>query len=95
MNKKELDYLFFIASLELSANEYRVLLLLLTKSNNQAGLMELLRVKRQSVNITVKGLESKNLIEVERQEGRNKYYRPVTDLERLQTMLPGQTRIDL
>lgn len=93
MNKKELDYLFYIATLDLNAYDYKVLLLLMEKPCNQAALADTLRTKRQSIHKCVKELEVKNLIEVDRQEGRNKYYRIVTDLERLKLTVPGQIKL--
>lgn len=95
MNKKELDYLFYIATLDLNAYDYKVLLLLMEKPYNQATLADTLRTKRQSIHKCVKELEAMHLIEVDRQEGRNKYYRVVMDVEKLKQMIPGQTEINL
>ena len=94
MNKKEIEYLIYIATLELNAYDYKVLLLLLEKTYNQAMLADTLRTKRQSIHKCVKELEAKTLIEVDRMEGRNKFYKVVTDLEKLNLMIPGQTKIN-
>ena len=94
MNKKEIEYLIYIATLDLNAYDYKVLLLLLERTYNQATLADVLRTKRQSIHKCVKELEAKNLIEVDRMEGRNKFYRIVTDLEKLNRMIPGQLEIN-
>lgn len=95
MNKKELDYLIYLATQNLTAYDYKILLLLLEKPYNQASIAEILNTKRQNIYKCFKGLEAKKLIEVDREEGRNKYYRAVTDLIQLQTMLPGQMKVNL
>lgn len=94
MNRKELNYLIYIAMLDLNAYDYKVLLLLMEKPYNQAALSDTLKTTRQSIHKCIKGLETKNLIEVDRQEGRNKYYRAVSDLEKLRQLIHGQTKLN-
>lgn len=93
MNKTELEYLVYIATLDLNAYDYKILLLLLEKTYNQAALSDILQTKRQSIYKCVKKLEEKNLIEIDRTEGRNKFYRSVTDIDRLGKIIPGQTKL--
>lgn len=93
MNKKELEYLAYIATLDLNAYDYKILLLLLEKPLNQAVLADILQTKRQNIYKCVKKLEEKQLIEVDRVEGRNKFYRVITDLDRLTKIIIGQIKL--
>lgn len=94
MIKKELDYLVYIATLELTTYDYKILLLLLEKPCNQAILAETLRTKRQNIYKRIKILEQKKLIEIDRIEGKNKFYKAITDLDKLNLIIPGQTEFD-
>lgn len=94
MNNKEIEYLFYIANMDLSAYQYKVLLLLMEKPYNQAALASTLKTKRQNIHKCVKELEELGLIEIDRQEGRNKYYRAVTAPEKLNVTIPGQIKIN-
>lgn len=93
MNRKELDYLIYIATLDLNAYEYKILLLLMEKTNNQATLSNILNTNRQYIYKCAKELEIKGLIEVDREEGRNKFYRAVTDLKKLQEFSTSQIKL--
>lgn len=95
MNKTELRYLVYIATLDLNTFDYKILLLLLEKPYNQATLASILQTNRQSIYKCIKKLEEKQLIEVDRTEGRNKFYRLITDLEKLNQAIPGQTKINI
>ncbi len=79
-----LEYLQHIALAELSSTySYKILLLLLTKEYTQSQLCSILNIKKQNILKYVKELEHLNLIEVDRIEGRNKFYKAITDLEKL------------
>ncbi|HBJ2623689.1 winged helix-turn-helix transcriptional regulator (plasmid) [Clostridium botulinum] len=81
-----LEYLQHIALAELSSTySYKILLLLLTKEYTQSQLCSILNIKKQNILKYIKELEHLNLIEVDRIEGRNKFYKAITDLEKLPT----------
>lgn len=70
-----------LVSIELSSVQcYRILLLLLIKSYTQSQLSIKLNVKSQNILKYVKELEAANLIEIDRIEGRNKFYKAVKDI---------------
>lgn len=94
MNKKELEYLQYLALADLTTYHYKILLLLNEKVRNQAQLAEILDIQKQNAYKYIKWLERMNLVKVDRIEGRNKFYKAVTDLERIQQALPGQTKIE-
>ena len=91
MDKK---YLEFLAKSDLTTYGYKILLMLNIKPQNQAQLADELGILRQNVNRCVKDLEARNLIEVDRIEGRNKFYKAVTNLKVLSDWIPGQIKID-
>jgi DNA-binding MarR family transcriptional regulator len=92
----DIKYLQYLASIELSSVYcYRIILLLIIKAQTQAQLAAILNVKTQNILKYVKELESLNLIEVDRTEGRNKFLRAVTNLEKLNELIPGQTKLEL
>lgn len=93
MNKKFLDYLGFIAKLDITTYHYKILLLLNIKSYNQAQLAEELNTYKQNMHKYMKELEALQLVEVDRIEGRNKFYKAVTDIDRLSRVIPGQTKL--
>lgn len=74
------EYIKYIASVKLSSVQcYRILLTLSIEKYTQAQLCSLLDIRNQHISKYVKELESLNLIEVDRIEGRNKFYKAVTD----------------
>ena len=90
MNDK---YLRYIALADISSGfSYKILLLLIEKECTQAQLAILLNIKRQNVPKYMKELGSLGLIEVDRIEGRNKFYRLVTDLNKIKEIIPGQIK---
>jgi len=91
MNRKVLDYLLYVATLDLNAYEYKILLLLIEKPLNQASLANILNSSRQYIYRCAKDLERKQLIEVDREEGRNKFYKIVTDINKIKDYLSSQT----
>ena len=82
MNKKEINYLIYISTLDLNSYEYKILLLLLDKPLTQTSLADKLSSSRQYINKCVKDLEVKELINVDREEGRHKFYRAVNNRPR-------------
>lgn len=78
-------YIKYITSLKLSSVQcYRILLTLTVEKYTQAQLCTLLDIRNQHIARYVKELEFLKLIEVDRIEGRNKFYKAVTDLEKIQ-----------
>lgn len=67
---------------------YKILLLLITKEYTQAQLSKILNLKTQNTSKYVKELENINLIEVSKIEGRNKFFKAVTNLENI----PGEKK---
>lgn len=84
----------YIALLDLnSPYYYKILMLLHTKAYNQAELGRILEMPYQNIYKYIKTLEKENLIVIDRVEGRNKFYRAVTDINKIKAELPGQTKI--
>lgn len=92
MNK---NYIEYIAVQDLTTYHYKILLLLGARTLTQAQLCETLNVKKQNLHKYIKELETMNLIEVDRIEGRNKFYRSITNVNRLTGNIKGQTKIDM
>ncbi len=78
MNK---EYLECLAIIDLKTYHYKILLLLNIKPHSQAEISALLKIKRQNINKYFKELECFNLIEIDRKEGRNIFFKPVTDVK--------------
>lgn len=93
MNKKEFDYLQYISMLDLTTYHYKILLQLIVRTQNQTQLVETLNIQKQNVYKYIKELEALNLVEIDRIEGRNKFYKAVIDLEKIVTLIPGQTKL--
>lgn len=92
--KLDEKYLQYIAMVELSSVHcYKIIMLLLVKSYTQAQLASILDMKVQNVARYAKELKTKGMIEIERVEGRNIFYRAVTDTKKLQELIPGQTKL--
>lgn len=89
----ERKYLSYIARLDLKAYEYKILLMLLEKPYTQMNISVEIGIARQNVNKYIASLKRQGLLEVDRVEGRNKYYRPVTDMKKLVDIMPGQIKI--
>lgn len=89
MDKRYLEYL---AKSDLSTYHYKILLLLNIKPYSQAQLADELEILRQNAHRIIKELEARNLIEVDRIEGRNKFYRAVTNMKALPELIPGQIK---
>ncbi|MDT8718281.1 transcriptional regulator [Clostridium sp. 19966] len=74
---------------------YKIYLLLLEDTYTQSQVSEALAIKRQNAIKYFKELENLNLIYVDRIEGRNKFYKAETNLAKIQSTLPGQTKIKI
>lgn len=89
-----LDYLEYLAlQEELQQPHYKALLLLLKKPQTQATIGKRLGLLRQNINKIFRSLEEGGYIEVDRIEGRNKFYRVVTDIQKLENVMHGQLEI--
>jgi DNA-binding transcriptional ArsR family regulator len=87
-------YLEHVAALDLkSVYSYRILLLLHAKKTyTLVQLAELFDVPRQNMTKPIKELLDNNLIELDRQEGKNKFYRAVNE-SNIEKVIPGQVKI--
>ncbi|MGL6174978.1 MAG: helix-turn-helix domain-containing protein [Cellulosilyticaceae bacterium] len=90
--KKLENYLEFIALQDFTTYHYKALLILMYKPKTQSMICEKLGIQKQQINKVFKHLEGLGFIEVERVEGRNKFYKVVTDQERINSIIPGQTK---
>lgn len=91
----DVKYLDYIARLDLKAYEYKILLLLLKKPYTPTQMVQELAVMKQNINRYIQSLKKIGLIEVDRIEGRNKFYRAVTDVKKLTEFIPGQMKIKI
>lgn len=86
-------YIKHLAAQDISGMCFRVLLLLNTCSYTQSYIAFLLNTDRQAINKVFLRLEHLGLIEVASVQGKNKFYRAVTDLKRLRLNEPGQMKL--
>lgn len=77
------EYMDYIAHLELTATDYKVLLLLICNKATQAQIARALNKQSQNINRSIANLKSLGLIEVESLDGRNKYYKAVKNMSAL------------
>ena len=87
------NYMEYLAKLDLITYHYKLLLLLNIKPYNQSQLADQLQIQKQNVHKYIKTLEAMGLIEVDRVEGRNKFYKAVTNMKVLHEVVPGQFKI--
>lgn len=92
MNKL-IDYLKYIAEQELGAYHYRTLLMLLERPQTQTMVGDRLGLIKQNMNKIARDLERGGYIVVDRIEGRNKFFRVITDIEALQRTMKGQIKL--
>lgn len=90
MDKK---YLLYIANQDLTATEYKILLVLLTNTCTATQVSKQLGIISQNKDKYFKKLIGKRLIEVSHVDGRNKYYRSVIDMKKLEEVMIGQIKI--
>lgn len=87
------EYIEYLSTLNLSGLSFRVLMLLITKPYTQSSISILLDKDRQIINKAFNKLKYYGLIEIVRKEGRNEFYRAVTDVKKLKTNIAGQIKL--
>jgi predicted transcriptional regulator len=89
MNKKLMEYVALDPSLK--GYHYKILLLLSLEPRTQSYISSSLGVRKQNINKHFKELVDLGLIEVDRIEGRNKFYRVISDVSKINELpLRGQ-----
>ncbi|WP_224383533.1 MarR family transcriptional regulator [Clostridium perfringens] len=89
----ENKYLEHIAVTEgLKTYHYKVLMLLITNRFTQSEVSNILEVKKQNINKIFKELLDMGLIENSETIGRNKYFKAVTDIKKINSNIPGQIK---
>lgn len=79
-----------------STYSYRILNLLLTKKTyTLTQLANILGVTIHTLYRPVRELEYHGLIEIEKIEGNNKFYKAMTNISRLDVLIPGQTKMNI
>ncbi|MCI9110289.1 transcriptional regulator [uncultured Clostridium sp.] len=88
------EYIEYLTNLEISSQAFRVLLALNIKEYTQSQVRKKLNIQdKAQVNKLFKDLIYKGLIEVTKVEGRNKFYRAITDVKSLKVNIPGQQKM--
>lgn len=88
------EYIEYLTNLEISGQAFRVLLALNIKEYTQSQIREKLNIQdKAQVNKLFKELIYKGLIEETKVEGRNKFYRAITDVKSLKVNIPGQQKM--
>ena len=88
------QYIRYLTTLDISGQAFKILLALNIQENTQSKIQEELNIKdKAQVNKVFKELRYKGLIEVSKVEGRNKFYKSITDIKRLSNNIPGQQRM--
>lgn len=90
MEKKYLEHIAIKE--ELKTYHYKVLMLLITDSFTQSEVSNLLDVKKQNINKIFKELLDMGLIENCETIGRNKYFKAITDIKKINSNIPGQIK---
>ena len=85
------NYIELIANSDLTATGYKVLLMFISDSLTQAQVAERLGLHRQNVNRIITDLKGKGLIEIDRIEGRNHFFKAVTNVNNISRHIKGQT----
>ena len=90
----KVEYIEYLTSLEISGQAFRILLALNTKEYTQSQIQEKLNISdKAQVNKLFKDLSYRGLIEITKVEGRNKFYRAITNVKRLKINIAGQQRM--
>lgn len=88
------QYIRYLTTLDISGQAFKVLLALNIQENTQSKIQEELNIKdKAQVNKIFKELNYRGLIEITKVEGRNKFYKAITDIKRLSINIPGQQRM--
>lgn len=90
MNK---DYCLYLASQDLNSTDYKILLLLTNGVYTQVQIAQMLGMQRQNIHPSMKKLESMHLVQVDRIEGKNKFFKSITNADVLKNHIPGQTKL--
>lgn len=88
------QYCSYLAQCKLKSTEYRIIFMLLVKSYTSSQLVKELGCMKNNTDKYIKNLKSHGLIEIDRIEGANKFYKPVTDIKKLTAIMPGQMKIE-
>ena len=88
------QYIRYLTTLDISGQAFKILLALNIQENTQSKIQEELNIKdKAQVNKIFKELSYRGLIEASKVEGRNKFYKAITDIKRLRINIPGQQRM--
>lgn len=88
------EYIRHLVKADLSsAYSFKILLLLNLKPYTQAQICVELGMHKGNLTRYIRELERLNLIEVDRIEGRNKFYKATTDMKKIHEVVPGQTKL--
>jgi DNA-binding transcriptional ArsR family regulator len=90
MNK---EYTKLLSTVNISSLCFRTLLLLTLQDYTQSAISVLLNCDRQAINKAFITLKKHGLIELKRKEGKNEFYRAITDVKKLHLNIPGQTKL--
>lgn len=86
-------YYSYLANMQLKATEYRIVLVLLTRPYTAAQLVKETGIAKGNTTRYIKKLKSLGLIEIDRIEGSNRYYKAVCDMKKLMELMPGQIKL--
>lgn len=90
----KVEYIEYLSGLEISGQAFRILLALNIKEYTQSQIREKLNIQdKAQVNKLFKDLSYRGLIEITKIEGRNKFYRAITNTKRLKVNIAGQQRM--
>lgn len=90
----KVEYIDYLTNLDISGQVFKVLLALNIKEHTQSQIQEKLNIQdKAQVNKLFKYLSYRGLIEISKVEGRNKFYRAITNIKGLKVNIPGQQRM--
>lgn len=90
----KVEYIDYLTTLDISGQAFKVLLALNIKEHTQSQIQEKFNIQdKAQVNKLFKYLSYRGLIEISRVEGRNKFYRAITNIKRLKVNIPGQQKM--
>ena len=88
------EYINYLTTLDISGQAFRTLLALNIKDYTQSQIQEELNIQdKAQANKLFKDLSRRGLIELSKVEGRNKFYKAITEVKRLRANIPGQQRM--
>lgn len=90
----EKSYIGYLLDTDItSALAFKVLLLLTTGTYTQTQIGDRLDLHKQNTSKHIGVLLELGLIEVVKTEGKNKFYKAITNIDRLKNYIPGQTKM--